>query len=124
MDIQPFKGFAAQHYLWFDPQHNGGTTPQTNDYQLVGYSPYPDYDYEKKRTGSGWVKVNKSGWIIAKTVLGGSEAKIEFAISFSKIEISASINKTLGFMIGCGEIPNPYWHRTSTVFNDYLISNN
>jgi len=47
MDIPPFNGFAAQHYLWFDPQHNGGTAPQTYDFQFVGYTSFPYYDYEK-----------------------------------------------------------------------------
>ena len=103
MDIPPFNGFAAQHYLWFDPQHNGGTAPQTYDFQFVGYTSFPYYDYEKNWTCSGWFQKNIPEWIIAKTVFGIHELKIEFAFPWLIL-----VSKKRRFMISCSEIPNPY----------------
>ncbi len=113
-NIPSLSGYSDQGLLWFDTQHNGGTVPQTDDYWLCDYYPI-DQPYENKGTGSEWtVQTVTSGWTEAHTNVGGGVAgQIEFSISFSKLGITPGVIKTLGFMIGCGEMGTHWQWPTS-----------
>ena len=114
--------YSDHAYLWFDTQHNGGTAPQTDDYYFSCYFIYP---FECQGTGSAWNNnTTMLGWNGLSSFDSTGQQTVEFAITFSKLGISAGVNKTLGFMTGNGEIPNTFWHWPNIVFNDYIIPNN
>ncbi|RKZ31546.1 hypothetical protein DRQ36_01550 [bacterium] len=106
----PDLNHGDQALLWFDTAHNGGATPQTDDYRLSGYYiDFPGFDGEVQGTGSSWGGwIDPSGWISASTGIGWSDdhGQIEFAISFSKLGISPGVPGALGFMVGFGDNPD------------------
>ncbi|MCD4768717.1 MAG: T9SS type A sorting domain-containing protein [Bacteroidales bacterium] len=111
----PTLNNGDQAFLWFDTEHNGGTTPQPDDYRISGYYiDFPGYDGEVQGTGSSWGSwTSPSGWISASTGMGWStdHGQIEFVIAFNKIGITPGISSIIGFMIGFGDNPASadYW---------------
>lgn len=99
-----------RNLVWLDTFNNGGTLPQTDDYMLNKYHMNGSPTIEERGTGSSWNAVTQNGWIVALTGEDWSSnpGQIEFAVNFSKLGITAGIQKTIGFGIAFGELVIPY----------------
>lgn len=105
INIPSFTGYSDQGVLFFDTQNNGGASPQADDYSINAYYS-TNYPWEQRGTGSGWNNMTVSEWTEGHTYGGsGNAGIIEYSVSFSKLGITAGINKILGFIAGCGENP-------------------
>jgi len=79
----------------FDVDHDGSTSLQTDDTWLrVSRN---DVKEEYNVTAGGWYPTTASGWI-AKASSTSSAWQSEYNITYSKLDITADTNKTLGVM--------------------------
>lgn len=99
-----------RNLVWLDTFNNGGALPQTDDYMLNKYHMNGSPTIEERGTGSSWNTVTQNGWIVALTGEDWSSnpGQIEFAVNFSKLDITSEIQKTIGFGIAFGELTIPY----------------
>ncbi len=91
------SGEASAVYFYFDTESNGGTAPQTDDFEIFGGKSTTDsfYMHENDGTGSGWsysaVLKNASMNFSMK----GSYVYFELNISFSKLGITPGEFKSI-----------------------------
>ncbi len=83
-------------YICFDCDANGGTAPQTDDFELViGKSWNSPYLKEKVGTGSGWSAATNLTDGEGVVRLTSSTIYFEVALNFSKLNISAGAYKEI-----------------------------
>ncbi|MFQ5603635.1 MAG: T9SS type A sorting domain-containing protein [bacterium] len=79
--------------IYLDTAHDGGSTPQTDDYRLT--RAINGQMQEDQGSGAGWSANSPSGWISASSV-GAKNWQAEFRIAYTKLGVAPGSSDTLG----------------------------
>ena len=101
MDTVYFGGyvpnFTNQYAIisfYFDTDGDGGHSPQSDDFKIVGYKNYTDnslHTFEKYGTGSGWGSEHTLTNAEMALRLEGDKMYFELAISYSKLGLTPGV---------------------------------
>ncbi len=85
--IDNYTGGYSAFYLYFDPDSNGGTSPQTDDFRLlIDKSPNGTVDVgESYGTGTSWGSTQKLTDAQIATTTDGDRLYFEMRINYSKL---------------------------------------
>ena len=128
--MKNISGKSSSLYFYFDPAGNGGTAPQTDDFEIWGGKTSSDllFQYEHYGTGSNWGSSQALTHANIEFSMKGNYLYFEMNISFSKLGINSNTWKDIKMQIAtnmAGEayhIPTGAQHTVPDTWNLTLYS--
>ncbi|NPA75262.1 MAG: hypothetical protein GXO25_04185 [Euryarchaeota archaeon] len=93
--IANYSGVYSAIYLYFDPDNNGGTSPQTDDFRLRidKYSDDSMVYAENYGTGSGWSGNQPVSNATLAATMNGDRLYFEMRVNYSKLGLQRGVFK-------------------------------